>query len=145
MRWAVLLLLMLNAFYYLWHQQEAPLRAKQVASFSGYTGARQDIRLLGESGLSESRGQSRSNGERCLYLGGDIPESEARIVEQRLTSLDIKTQFAERLGESGAIYWLKVEPDSRRLLEGELLDRLRRDFPRLKNKIMSCEGIATAG
>ena len=28
MRWLFLLLLVLNVFYYIWHQQEAPLRAK---------------------------------------------------------------------------------------------------------------------
>jgi len=30
MRWLFLLLLVLNVFYYVWHQQEAPLRAKDV-------------------------------------------------------------------------------------------------------------------
>ena len=55
MRWLFLLLLMLNSFYYLWHQQEAPLRAKEVTSLSSYKGSQQDIRLLSESGQGEQR------------------------------------------------------------------------------------------
>ena len=46
MRWLFLLLLVLNAFYYVWHQQEAPLRAKDVTPLSLYRGPQQDIRLL---------------------------------------------------------------------------------------------------
>ena len=49
MRWFLLLLLLLNAFYYVWHQQQAPLRAKEVAPASSYQGARKDIRLLSEA------------------------------------------------------------------------------------------------
>lgn len=49
MRWLFLLLLVLNAFYYIWHQQEAPLRAKDVTPLSLYKGSQQDIRLLSES------------------------------------------------------------------------------------------------
>lgn len=141
MRWFLLLMVMLNAFYYVWHQQEAPLRAKEVAPLSLSKSARQDIRLLSESG--EGRGSQSANAL-CLYLGGDIPQSEATKVEQRLTSLDIQTQFAKRPDDSGGVYWLKVVPDSRRLVDDALLGVLRQDFPQLKSKIMSCEGIATA-
>lgn len=48
MRWLFLLLLVLNVFYYIWHQQEAPLRAKDVTPLSLYRG-QQDIRLLSET------------------------------------------------------------------------------------------------
>ena len=49
MRWILLLLLLLNAFYYVWHQQQAPLRAKEVAPAGAYKAARKDIRLLSEA------------------------------------------------------------------------------------------------
>jgi hypothetical protein len=49
MRWLFLLLLVLNVFYYIWHQQEAPLRAKDVTPLSLYRGSQQDIRLLSET------------------------------------------------------------------------------------------------
>lgn len=58
MRWLFLLLLVLNIFYYVWHQQEAPLRAKDVTPLSLYRGSQQDIRLLSETtgDVREGRG-----------------------------------------------------------------------------------------
>ncbi|MDD1967889.1 hypothetical protein NPS29_21420 [Pseudomonas putida] len=139
MRWVFLLLVMLNGFYYLWHQQQAPLRPKEVAPLAQFKGNRQDIRLLSESGVSSS------GNLQCLYLGGDMQPNQARTIEQRLTSLDIQTQFGKRVDEAGAVYWLKVEPESRRLIDDAMLLSLTQDFPQLKSKIMSCEGVATAG
>jgi hypothetical protein len=144
MRWFLLLLVMLNVFYYVWHQQEAPLRPKEVAPLSLFKGAQQDIRLLSESGAQSSDSLPRQADNQCLYLGGGVAQSEAKTIEQRLTSLDIRTRFGRRSDDVGAIYWLKVEPDSRRLVDDVLLGGLRQDFPQLKSKIMSCEGIATA-
>lgn len=144
MRWFFLLLLMLNVFYYVWHQQEAPLRPNEVAPLSLFKGAQQDIRLLSESGDARSyESSSRQADDQCLYLGGGVAQSEAKTIEQRLTSLDIRTQFGRRTDDLGAIYWLKVEPASRRLVDDGLVGRLKQDFPQLKSKIMSCEGIAT--
>lgn len=144
MRWFFLLLVMLNVLYYVWHQQEAPLRPKEVAPLSLFKGAQQDIRLLSESGAQPSDSLPSQADNQCLYLGGGVSQSEAKTIEQRLTSLDIRTRFGRRSDDVGAIYWLKVEPDSRRLLGDVLLGGLKQDFPQLKSKIMSCEGIATA-
>lgn len=144
MRWVFVLLLMLNALYYVWHQQELPLRPKEVASLSRYRGPQQDIRLLSESDSGLARDSGRSLSAQCLYLGGDIQQDEARTIEQRLTSLDIQTRFGKRMDDSGGVYWLRIEPDSRRLMDEPLLSGLSQDFPRLKSKIMSCEGIATS-
>ena len=45
MRWLFLLLVVLNVFYYVWHQQEAPLRAKDVTRFAaGYPSAERNRR-----------------------------------------------------------------------------------------------------
>lgn len=136
MRWLFLLLLMLNSFYYIWHQQEAPLRAKEVTSLSSYKGSQQDIRLLSESG--------QGGEDKCLYLGGFARQEDARLVEQRLTSLDIQSQFLPLDASSTPSYWLKIAPVSRRLVDDGLVRGLVQDFPQLKNKIMSCEGIATS-
>lgn len=143
MRWVFLLLAMLNAFYYVWHQQEMPSRPKEVSPLSLYKGAQQDIRLLSEDGTDLPKNGAKPNATQCLYLGGDMPESEVRTMQQRLTSLDIQTEFSKRVDESRASYWLRVAPDSGRLLDESLLKVLRQDFPQLKNKIISCAGIAT--
>ncbi|MFK3974847.1 hypothetical protein ACI2KS_29425 [Pseudomonas sp. NPDC087358] len=144
MRWVVLLLVMLNAFYYVWHQQEAPLRPKEVAPVSLYKSAQPGIRLLSESKGQSSDAAGQAVADACLYLGGEIPRSDAKTIEQRLISLDIQTQFGRRQDEFGGVYWLKVEPESRRLVDDALLAGLKQDFPQLKSKIMSCEGIATS-
>ncbi|CAM3338224.1 hypothetical protein BZK31_08530 [Pseudomonas floridensis] len=141
MRWLFLLLLMLNGFYYIWHQQEAPLRAKEVMPLSLHRTVQQDIRLLSESDPAHLPRDIDAN---CLYLGGFSRQEEARAVEQRLNSLDIQSQFQLLQPAAVAGYWLKIAPESRRLVESGLINRLTQDFPQLKNKIMSCEGIATA-
>ena len=144
MRWLFLLLLMLNSFYYLWHQQEAPLRAKEVVSLSQYKGTQQDIRLLNEPEGHEGLSASHEGEEKCLYLGGFVRQEDARLVEQRLTSLDIQSQFQSLETGSTASYWVKIAPISRRLVDDGLVRGLVQDFSQLKNKIMSCGGIATA-
>lgn len=138
MRWLFLLLLVLNIFYYLWHQQEAPLRAKEILPFSQFNGPRQDIKLLSESA---SLGETA---QKCLYLGGLDRQEDVHAVEQRLTSLDIQAQLLPIKEGASTTYWLKIAPESRRLVDDGLIRGLVLDFSLLKQKIMSCEGIATA-
>lgn len=141
MRWIFLLLLTLNAFYYIWHQQEAPLRAKEVMPLALHRASGQDIRLLRETEGGHAPAEAEKN---CLYIGGLTRQEEVRAVEQRLNSLDIHSQFQAPPAAGPAVYWLKILPESRRLVGDGLLDQLIRDFPQLKNKIMSCESIASA-
>ncbi len=141
MRWLLLLLLMLNGFYYVWHQQEAPLRAKEVLPLSLHKAEQQNIQLLTESDSAARRPEAD---EKCLYLGGFVQENDALVVAQRLTSLDIQSEI-KAVQQGGTAYWLKVEPASRRLVGENLVDSLVQDFPELKNKIMLCSGIATSG
>jgi hypothetical protein len=139
MRWLFLLLLMLNALYYIWHQQEAPLRAKEVMPLAMQRSSGQNIRLLSET---DSSREPQHAAKDCLYLGGLPTEGQVRAVEQRLNSLDIASHFQSPSAET-ATYWLKVTPASRRLVDEGMLTQLAHDFPQLKNKIMSCEGIAS--
>ncbi len=87
MRWLFLLLLVLNVFYYVWHQQEAPLRAKDVTPLSLYRGSQQDIRLLSETTGNAREGQ------------GGVGKSVCSLV----VSLD-----RSRLQRSSSV-WLKWE------------------------------------
>ena len=146
MRWLFLLLLVLNAFYYVWHQQEAPLRAKDVTPLSLYRGPQQDIRLLSESSDSVSRRDRAKAPEAqntCLYIGGFTDQRKAQSVEQRLTSLDIKVKIQLLNMPEASGYWLRVAPESRRLAEDLPFENLAKEFNELKHKIMLCEGIAT--
>ncbi|WP_060483662.1 hypothetical protein [Pseudomonas sp. NBRC 111119] len=139
MRWLFLLLLVLNAFYYVWHQQGAPLRVKEVAPLSLYKGSQQEIRLVREAGVSASPRRR----DECLIVGGAMGQEQIDALRQRLTSLDIATLpvVAQLPGAEGR--WLKVEPDSERLLDTAALAALSNDFNDLKHKIIFCQGIAT--
>ena len=144
MRWAFLLLMVLNAFYYVWHLQQAPLRAKEVVPLAMAKGEQREIRLLSEpAGRASTNDDSIPQGM-CLFLGGDITLKDGKTIEQRLLSLDIESTAGRQQNAPQAGYWVKIAPESRRLVDEALLVGLRQDFPQLKNEIMSCEGIATS-
>ncbi|MBF8780171.1 hypothetical protein [Pseudomonas fulva] len=138
MRWLFLLLLVLNVVYYIWSQQQAPVKAKEVASLSLYKGSQQEIRLLRELG-----GTPKRRGDECLVLGGLQQPERLEALRQRLLALDINASAAvlSQLDAEGA--WLLVARDSERLLDEAVLASLSRDFKDLKHKIILCEGIAT--
>ena len=145
MRWLFLLLLVLNVFYYIWHQQEAPLRAKDVTPLSLYRGGQQDIRLLSETAETKpdtAGGVAANNG--CLYLGGYGQQEVAQAVERRLSGMDITFQSLAKDLPGLAGYWVRVAPESRRWLGEVQLRNLSREFNELKHKIMPCEGVAPA-
>src|SRR5450830_322799 len=104
MRWLFLLLLVLNVFYYVWHQQEAPLRAKDVTPLNLYRGSQQDIRLL-----SEAAGEGRRDGvaprQQCLFLGGFSDEDSIVRLQQRLVAMKVKVQSLPK-DAAGSGYWL---------------------------------------
>ncbi|MFO2464459.1 hypothetical protein OOJ96_12915 [Pseudomonas sp. 15FMM2] len=146
MRWLFLLLLVLNIFYYVWHQQEAPLRAKDVTPLSLYRGPQQDIRLLSESAdAMVRRDRSRAPGgqDSCLYIGGFASQNDAQFVEQRLISLDIRVKMLPLVKSGVSTFWLRVAPESRQLADDLPFESLANEFNELKHKIMPCEGIAT--
>ncbi|MCL9803859.1 hypothetical protein QZR14_07290 [Pseudomonas sp. rhizo66] len=142
MRWLFLLLLVLNVFYYFWHQQEAPLRAKDVTPLSLYRGSQQDIRLLSEmtGDVKEGRDTGR---EECLFLGGLTQQDSMTALRKRLVEMGVDVQSSSK-DASGAGYWLSVAPQSPRLLGDAQLQNLSKEFNELKHKIMLCEGVAPA-
>lgn len=140
MRWLFLLLVVLNVVYYVWHQQEAPLKVKEVAPLSLYKGSQQEIRLLRETGAAAP---ARRRDE-CLVVGGLAVREQLDALRQRLVSLDIVALpvVGQLSGAEG--FWLKIAPESERLLDPAVLSTLSKDFKDLKHKIILCEGIATA-
>ena len=99
MRWLFLLLLVLNGFYYVWHQQEAPLRAKDVTPLSLYRGSQQDIRLLSEAGeAAKDKGKAAQPDSGCLYLGGvtrqDVAQEDEVLDGQRLVEPELLVEVA---------------------------------------------------
>jgi len=140
MRWLLLLLLVLNVFYYVWHQQEAPLRAKDVTPLSLYRGSKQDIRLLSETNSQVKEGQGVRRQE-CLFLGGLPRQDLISALQQRLAEMGVDAQSSTK-GDLGAGYWLSVAPQGQRFLGDAQLQNLSKEFNELKHKIMLCEGVA---
>jgi len=145
MRWLFLLLLVLNVFYYIWHQQEAPLRAKDVTPLSLYRGSQQDIRLLSEStDTARDKAKTVQPESGCLFVGGYSRQEVAQAIERRLTGMEIRFQALPKDLPDNPGYWVRVAPESRRWLDDVQLQNLSREFNELKHKIMPCEGVAPA-
>lgn len=223
MRWIFMLLVVLNAFYYVWHQQQVPMQAKEVAPLSLYQDSRRDIQLLSESEPQERRTptvrEEAPEQAVCLFLGRFDDPAQAEQVEQRLLSLDIRSQ-SQVVESAGAVdywvylpplasrqaslrqlrelqarkidsyiisqgdlangislgifprhdsadsvisrlrragyepllrelpranrsHWVRIAPESRRLVDDSLLERLSLDFNGLQHQLMPCEGVAS--
>jgi len=114
MRWFFLLLLVLNLFYYVWHQQQAPLRVKEVEPMALYKGEQQGIRLLDAADRAKTRPElaqpSSTVDETCLFLGSFQGEDAARQIEQRLIALDIEAQVRAVDAAAGLDYWVYLAP-----------------------------------
>ena len=115
MRWLFLLFLVLNLFYYVWHQQKAPLRAKEVETVEMRQGHQQGVRLLS----SADRERVRSHGapaaeavvaDSCLFLGSFQSTVQAQQFEQRLTALDIQAEVRSVTAAAGLDYWVYLAP-----------------------------------
>jgi cell division septation protein DedD len=112
MRWLFLLLVVLNLFYYVWHQQQAPLNVKEVAPLAMLREGKHAIRLLSESEEPLSREAPAENKPEavCLFLGSFEQEESAAEVEQRLISLDIRSHVQPVDASAGTDYWVYLAP-----------------------------------
>ena len=117
MRWFFLFLLVLNVFYFVWHQQQTPLRAKEIAPLALYRGEQKSIRLLSESPESAAKRSSGSSSAAtgaqagaCLYFGPIYDETRAKALEQRLTSLDIRASRQKVDAAAGTDFWVYLPP-----------------------------------
>lgn len=114
MRWLFLLLLVLNAFYYVWHQQQVPMQAVALDSVEQYQLHQTDIRLLSEAPTAVARTMpvplSTAELSMCLFLGGFESREKSAALRQRLASLDIDSTERAVATEAGADYWVYLPP-----------------------------------
>ncbi|WP_152219889.1 SPOR domain-containing protein [Pseudomonas sp. SCB32] len=114
MRWFFLFLLALNVFYYVWHQQQTPLRPKEVAPLSLFHSEQKNIRLLSESSEAPQRRQAEEKPAAptavCLFLGSFPAEERARLLTQRLISLDVQASVQTVDAAAGMDYWVYLPP-----------------------------------
>ena len=115
MRWFFLFLLALNVFYYVWHQQQAPLRPKEIAPLSLFHTEQKNIRLLSESAETPQRRPADEKpaaapASACVYLGSFPAEDRARQLVQRLLSLDVQASVQTVDAAAGTDYWVYLPP-----------------------------------
>ncbi|WP_448679031.1 SPOR domain-containing protein [Pseudomonas nicosulfuronedens] len=115
MRWFFLFLLALNVFYYVWHQQQVPLRPKEVAPLSLFKNEQKNIRLLSESAEAPQRRlvdekPAITPASACVYLGSFPAEDRARQLMQRLLSLDVQASVQTVDAAAGVDYWVYLPP-----------------------------------
>lgn len=112
MRWMFLWLIVLNLFYYVWHQQQAPLRVTEIAPLNMAQGSKRDIRLLSESSAPARRESAAVQPVEavCLFLGSFELMADASAVEQRLLSLDIQSRVQSMDAAAGVDYWVYLPP-----------------------------------
>lgn len=114
MRWMFLWLVVLNLFYYVWHQQQAPLRVTEIAPLSMTQESKRDIRLLSESSAPPRREVAAAPvpvaEAVCLFLGSFEVAGDAASVEQRLLSLDIQSRVQSMDAAAGVDYWVYLPP-----------------------------------
>ncbi|WP_440468132.1 SPOR domain-containing protein [Pseudomonas sp. YH-1] len=115
MRWFFLFLLALNVFYYVWHQQQVPLRPKEIAPLSLFHADQKNIRLLSESAEAPQRRPAEEKpatapASACVYLGSFPVEDRARQLVQRLLSLDVQASVQTVDAAAGLDYWVYLPP-----------------------------------
>ncbi|QRY81123.1 SPOR domain-containing protein [Pseudomonas sp. PDNC002] len=114
MRWFFLFLLALNVFYYVWHQQQAPLRPKEIAPLALFHSEQKNIRLLSESAEAPQRRQQEekpvASTSACVFLGSFSQEERARQLVQRLLSLDVQASVQTMDASAGVDYWVYLPP-----------------------------------
>lgn len=141
MRWLFLLLVVLNVFYYVWHQQEAPLKVNEVHSISVSTDSKRTIQLLKEvqSMLTSSDIQKTSeSNEFCTYMAGIDDAEQVRSLALKLASLNLKLvpvtpQTAELDGLS-----YRIVQEGRLPVAEEVLRELANEFKGLIYKKRRC-------
>lgn len=113
MRWLFLLFLVLNIFYYVWHQQQAPEISGAASSSASILSRGNTIRLVEEVPGGDRSGEpvvEEMTAESCVFLGGFNKEDQSKALEQRLLSLDLPVKAVALEASAGVDYWVYLSP-----------------------------------
>ena len=145
MRWLFLLLVVLNIFYFVWHQQEAPLKAKEVVSLSLYKGSKQEIQLLSETrtGLVPVQPQESASSDKdvCFYLSGLIRSDAETKIKKSLSDTGIKSGLDSLDGAGAGDFVLVLSPSDNAQAVEKVLQSLLNEFNELKYEKKQCQGL----
>ncbi|MCJ8170927.1 SPOR domain-containing protein [Atopomonas sediminilitoris] len=110
MRWILLFLLMLNAVYFVWHQQQVPLVGKELPAVQAYRESSGSIKLLSEGGAPVVRAEQSAAANACLLFGPFERNELADDLRQRLLSLDIASLVVNKESDAGADFAVYLAP-----------------------------------
>ncbi len=114
MRWLFLGLLIINALYFVWSQQDFSAKTVEVAPAVVPVNAVQgQVQLIAE--VSDLQRQSQASGKRheqaeIMLLGGFADEQLAQKLQQRLLSLDIQSKISALDNQVDIEYWVYLAP-----------------------------------
>lgn len=109
MRWLLMVLVMLNLLFYLYHLNQPSPVATEIGGLRTFS-REDDIKLVSESASLAPRERAPNTDNACLFLGGFDEESTALAVEQRLLSLDIDSRGEPVDEAAGVDYWVYLPP-----------------------------------
>lgn len=113
MRWLLLLLVLLNILYHVWHRQQAPLRAQEVGPVEPYRAMGSRLDLVAERhSLPRPTPQVEQAlaGDKCLLFGDFAQASMADAVVQRLLSRGYDARRESIEVGVGVDYWVYLPP-----------------------------------
>ena len=141
MRWLFLLLVVLNIFYYVWRQQEAPPRVKEVASLALYKGSKQDIQLLKEVRPIAPGVEVVAPLSTCFHLTLPIDGASLSIIRQRLADTDVASELTVDGGAGAPSYLFKISAQGDEKKPEVLLQNLANEFNDFKYEKKDCGGL----
>lgn len=114
MRWLFIGLVIVNVFYFAWSQQWAAsnqaagvVKAQKVMLAAGQVQLLSEIVELEQQAVSEGASAGRAE---ALLLGGFADEETALELQQRLISLDIKSELSALDEQVGVEFWVYLQP-----------------------------------
>ncbi|MFP3518454.1 hypothetical protein SB766_19925 [Pseudomonas sp. SIMBA_077] len=145
MRWLFLLLVVLNIFYFVWCQQESPLKAKEVVSLSLYKASKQEIRLLSEAqnGMESEDVTDHESGKRvaCFYLSGLTSIDEQNKVKESLSAVGLNGELAAVDNADTGNFVVSVPSSYKAQAIDRVLQSLLNEFNELKYEKKQCQGL----
>lgn len=173
MRWLFLLLLILNITQFVWYNRQLPGAATELSLGAAQVAAapQKELKLLAEAegpakALTAGGGLAdEKTAPSCLLLGGFESVERARLLEQRLLSLDIAARVVSTDASLGSDHWVYIPPlasqqaslrqlrelqarkiDGYLITEGELANGILLGvFPQLDSAVSVAEKLRAAG
>lgn len=117
MRWLFLLLLILNITQFVWYNRPLPGASTELRLGAAQVTAapQKELKLLAEAeapakALAEGGLAAPKTAPSCLLLGGFESVERARLLEQRLLSLDIAARVVSTDASLGSDHWVYIPP-----------------------------------